>query len=32
VVNTGKKNKESEGTMVSLGKVISYKGQVAGLE
>jgi hypothetical protein len=31
VVNTGKKNKASEGTMISLGKVVSYKGQVAAL-
>jgi hypothetical protein len=31
VVNTGKKNETSEGTMISLGKVISYKGQVAAL-
>jgi len=31
VVNTGKKNEASEGTMISLGKVISYKGQVAEL-
>jgi hypothetical protein len=28
---TGKKNNDSEGIMVSLGKVVSYKGQVATL-
>jgi hypothetical protein len=28
---TGQKNDESEGSMISLGKVVSYKGQVAAL-
>jgi len=32
VVATGKKNKASEGTMISLGSIVSYKGQVAVLK
>jgi hypothetical protein len=32
VVNTGEKNEDSEGTMISLGKVISYTGEVAALK
>jgi len=29
---TGRKNDESEGIMVSLGKVVTYNGQVAALK
>jgi len=32
VVNTGKKNDESEGTKITLGKVATYSGEVAGLD
>ena len=31
VETTGKKNEASEGTMISLGSIVSYKGQVATL-
>ena len=29
---TGKKNAESEGIMVSLGKVVTYRGEVAKMD
>jgi hypothetical protein len=32
VVVTGQKNKESEGVMISLGKVVTYRGQVASMK
>jgi len=32
LVNTGKKNDESEGTKITLGKVATYSGEVAGLD
>ncbi len=32
VVVTGQKNKESEGIMISLGKVVTYRGQVATMK
>ena len=32
VLVTGKKNEESEGIMVSLGKVVTYSGEIAKLD
>jgi hypothetical protein len=32
VIVTGNKKKESEGTMITLGKVVSYRGGIAGLD
>ena len=32
ILVTGKKNEESEGIMVSLGKVVTYSGEIAKLD